>query len=313
MSAIPALFTLVLHDRRACDDVEPANPGETRDQFLRHSVGEIFVFRIRADVGEWKDSEARLPGYLLRMRDCIRRWAPRHGSFYLPDDTCRHYYRDNRRCADEKKFAIARQGYGRFPGRIGRQDLVGSHRLGNILDLLLPGELELEWKLALDVIVRRARNTDFSRRGQRLQSGGDVHPVAVYRPVLMFDYVAQVDSDAKLHAPVLGKPCVALGKFVLDLNHAVRGFHCTGEFSQYAVACRVDQSPAMGLDAYAEKGAGLVERPDGGLLVVGHQPGVAGGISAEDGAEFAVGGHRRDATGSGARTQRRLSEPVAIC
>ena len=138
-----------------------------------------------------------------------------------------------------------------------------------------------------------------------LKPGGDVHAIAVDGSVLLPDHIAQVDADAKLHAPVLGQLVVALGEFVLDFVGAVHGFDGAGKLSQDAVAGGVDESPAVGLDALAEKCAGVIERAKGGGFVIGHQPRVAGGVGGEDGGEFAVGGHLRYSPESGAQISLR--------
>ena len=170
--------------------------------------------------------------------------------------------------------------------------MVGANRLGNILDLLLADELEGERELALDLVKRGAGDADAAGFGQRLKPGSDVDAVAVDGAVFLLDHIAQVDADAKLHAPVFGELRVAPGELVLDLVGAVHGFDGAGKLCENTIACGVDEPSAVDFDAFAEQVAGLIESAKGGGLVVGHQPRVAGCVSGEDGREFALIVHR---------------------
>ena len=108
-------------------------------------------------------------------------------------------------------------------------------------------------QFAFDLVEGRAGDANAARLGQLLKPRGDVHAIAVDGSVVLLDHIAQVDADAKLHAPVLGQLVVALGEFVLDFVGAVHGFDGAGEFGQDAVAGGVDESPAVGLDALAKE------------------------------------------------------------
>jgi len=53
---------LVGEARIARDDKEPADARERRNDLLDHAVGEIFLFRVAAHVGEWQHCDRRLVG-----------------------------------------------------------------------------------------------------------------------------------------------------------------------------------------------------------------------------------------------------------
>ena len=59
---------------------------------------------------------------------------------------------------------------------------------------------------------------------------GNIHPVAENIPVLQH-YVADIDSDAKLHATIFFQVIIRTGKFVLDV-------HCALDCSQRAAERR---------------------------------------------------------------------------
>ena len=56
----------------------------------------------------------------------------------------------------------------------------------------------------------------------------------------------------------------------------------------------VDEPAAVCFDALAKKGTRVIERAKGGRLIIGHQPGIAGGVGAEDGREFSFCFHLQD-------------------
>ena len=65
------------------------------------------------------------------------------------------------------------------------------------------------------MVMDGARNADLARRGQLLQTRGDVHPVAI-DIALLDDHIADVDADAESDALLLGQLPLALGHAPLD-------------------------------------------------------------------------------------------------
>jgi hypothetical protein len=56
----------------AGDDEPPADAGECRDDLLDHAVGEIFLLRIAAHIGEGQHCDRRLVGERQRRRSWSR-------------------------------------------------------------------------------------------------------------------------------------------------------------------------------------------------------------------------------------------------
>jgi hypothetical protein len=74
----------------------------------------------------------------------------------------------------------------------------------------------------VDLPVHGAGYEHAARVRERLQPGRDVDAVAVHPPVVVDD-VAEVDADAKAHAPMLGHGLIACAHHGLDLARAFGG------------------------------------------------------------------------------------------
>jgi hypothetical protein len=73
---------------------------------------------------------------------------------------------------------------------------VGTHRTGNILEVLLAQIGELDIDFATNLIIGRRRNADAARFGDTLKPCRNIDAVA--ENVMGFDdYVADIDTDAK--------------------------------------------------------------------------------------------------------------------
>src|SRR6185312_12774233 len=94
--------------------------------------------------------------------------------------------------------------------------------------------LERNFDDLTNLIVDGLRDADSSRLGQLFQPSSNIH--ASPKTIVIFrDYIAQVDTDAKLHPFGLGYGCVAYPDLVLDLDGAANGLDDTGELSDDAV------------------------------------------------------------------------------
>jgi hypothetical protein len=109
------------------------------DDLLDDPVGEIFLLRVAAHVGEGQHSDRWLVGERQRLGQ---------GWYLLPD-----------------------RG-----GTI--SDPVDPHRPGDVLDLLLAQILERAIKPIPDLIAHNPADADPAGLGQRLQTRRDVHPIA---------------------------------------------------------------------------------------------------------------------------------------
>ena len=137
-------LALVGERRIARDDEEPAQLRQTGDDVLGNAVGEIFLLRVAAHVGE---------------RQYGDRWSigsSRLRSWRRP----RHFDRD--RC-----------------GVLDEGDAVDADRPRDVLDRLLAHVLETEVELVAHLVVDIARNHDAARLGERFQPRRHVDAVAV--------------------------------------------------------------------------------------------------------------------------------------
>ena len=110
--------------------------------------------------------------------------------------------------------------------------LSGSHRLGDIFQVLrshvFKGAVELPANLALRVIG----NADAAGWSYSFQSGRDIHTVAEDVIVVEHD-VADVNADAKLDPGLLGHVDVFERDPSLHLHRAAGGVHGAGELDQH--------------------------------------------------------------------------------
>src|SRR5271155_3907239 len=64
------------------------------------------------------------------------------------------------------------------------------------------------------------RDTDTARFRQSFPTRGDIHPIAEDVPFL-HHHVADIDSNAELHATLSFQSTIRMSKFVLDLDSAL--------------------------------------------------------------------------------------------
>ena len=178
-----------------------------------------------------------------------------------------------------------RQGRPRTGGTSVRRSglkAIDPHRPRDVLDLLLPLVLEGVRELVPDLLVDLARNRDAARLRDLLQSGCDIHPVAVDVPVGFNDDVAQVDADPELEG--LGRfPRTRGSKALLDLCGASHGLDGAGELNQDAIASGLYHAPLVVIDLRLEHlPAQVLDPRQGSFLVLPHQGGEAHHVSRED-------------------------------
>ena len=83
------------------------------------------------------------------------------------------------------------------------------------------------------------RHANPARSGHSLNTGSDVHPVTVNITAAVH-YVADVNSDSHVNAPVGCNVMVTFGECTLNLYCALRGFEGTVEFDQKCIADSFD-------------------------------------------------------------------------
>ena len=67
------------------------------------------------------------------------------------------------------------------------------------------------------------------------QARGDVHPIAENISIVQHD-IADIDSDAKLHAAIFFEVIVRVRQFILDIDRALDCRQCAAERGKNAVA-----------------------------------------------------------------------------
>jgi hypothetical protein len=125
--------------------------------------------------------------------------------------------------------------------------------------------------------------------GDLLKPRRDVDAVAV-DPGLVVDHVAQIDADAKEHAPRRGHVRIACSHDRLNLHRALCRADRARELGEDAVARRVDDAAAVLADQRQDHGLVTLEVADGRRLVLPHEPAVTGDVGSQDGGEPTLDG-----------------------
>ena len=83
-----------------------------------------------------------------------------------------------------------------------REHAVDDDRLGDVLDLVLAKVFVTQIELLPDLVEHRPREGDTARLGKHFETRRNIH--AITQKVIALDYhVTEVDTDAKVHAPIL--------------------------------------------------------------------------------------------------------------
>ena len=109
---------------------------------------------------------------------------------------------------------------------------------------MLAHVLKGQVKTIAKVITDGARDRYAARRGDALQSRGDIDAIA--KNIVTFDNdVANVHADAELNAAFLRQSAVSIANAALNLGSACDRVDDTGKFHQQAVAGEFDDAPLM--------------------------------------------------------------------
>src|SRR6266851_609172 len=248
-------LALVGEGRRARDDKEVREPGESGNKVVGHAIAEIFLVAVathvcegqhhnRGLVGQWESGRPR------RRNGC--RWSGWSQGEVLHEHDGRGNYREPGYREDAAPHILSgglrlRSARGRFGSPGLRQHPEYSHRFRDVLDRLLAEVLIAQRKLVPKVLADGARDADAARFREALEARGDVDAIAV--DLLTVDHhVAEVHADPEFH-PALGCQRRVLGlECGLNLDRALDGIHDAGKLREHAVARRIDEASVMLID-----------------------------------------------------------------
>src|SRR5262249_22295523 len=130
---------------------------------------------------------------------------------------------------------------------------------------------------------------DGARLGDALQPRRDVDAVAV--DILAFnDDVAKVDANPEFDAAAFGRGTVALNHARLDGDCTAHGLDRASEGHQQPIAGPLNDAATVSSDQGSDAPAGMRNEPTKrALLVVAHEPAIAGDVKRHDRCNFAFG------------------------
>jgi len=115
------------------------------------------------------------------------------------------------------------------------------------------------------------------------QTGSNGAPARRLRLLPRADDVADIDAHAKFDPPCRRHGGIAGDHFALHLDGTAHGVDHTGEFNKEPVAGRLDDATAvLGDLGIAELSADRAQRGERALLILAHQPRIAGNINSKD-------------------------------
>jgi hypothetical protein len=162
---------------------------------------------------------------------------------------------------------------------------VGTHRPGDVLDVLLPHIFEGQVELVPYLFAHDSADADSTGLGQGLQTRCDVHPVSE-DVAMLDDDIAEIDPDAEPDAPVFNDIGVPGCHRALHLGGTPNRVHDTRKFHQHAVAGGLHNPPPVlhnfGIDEFAPM---RFESFEGTFLVRSHQPRIARHVGGENSGE----------------------------
>ena len=131
------------------------------------------------------------------------------------------------------------------------------------------------------VIERRAGDADTAWLRHRLQTRGDVHPVAI-DVVSLDNDVAEIDADAKPDLLCFGRALIAVGHPALDRGGALDGIDDAGELDERAVAHELDDAAMELLDRGVDQfPAATLQSRKRADLILAHEAAVANHVGSK--------------------------------
>ena len=124
-----------------------------------------------------------------------------------------------------------------------QKHLIGVDRVGDILDLPLTKILENKSRCAPHMFMDVARDTDAAGFSESFHPCSDVDAPSI-QIIALDNHVAEVDTDSKFDALVLGQTRVAIGQLTLYRHGTIKCLDGARKLSESAVASDLKDSPA---------------------------------------------------------------------
>src|SRR5690348_2427594 len=155
---------------------------------------------------------------------------------------------------------------------------MSAHGPCNVLDLPFAHVRKREIELVAHLIAYHPTDANTSRLGQRLETRGDIHPVAEDVAVLDND-IAEIDAHAKLDPPFRRDASVARRHFALRFDRAPYRIDDAGKFDEEPIASGFNDAAPMFLDLrIAQLATDRPQRGERAFLILAHQPRIAGDV-----------------------------------
>ncbi len=179
------------------------------------------------------------------------------------------------------RSTFRRRGRGSVGGGILRVHRVGTHWTGDVLDGLLAQELVVQRQHSADGRAHRLGDADAAGLGQRFESRGNVHSVAVDL-ALVLNHLTDVHAHAKQHSALFRKRLVLGPQLLLKSAGTTDRIRDGPEFSQDRIAGKVHHSAIVQLDGCADQVETGPQLLVGGILILSGQTRVAHRVGVED-------------------------------
>jgi hypothetical protein len=163
--------------------------------------------------------------------------------------------------------------------------MMGPDRLRDILHLLRAEIDELDRQLRPNLVLNSTRDANPARLSKSSQPGGDINRIAE-ETVALNDDIADVDADAEPHLLTGRSIRILLGYGLLNLDGALHGIHSAGEFSDEAIASRIENPASMRDNQPINDDPVSGEDAECADLILPHQAAVALDIGGEDRGEL---------------------------
>ena len=144
--------------------------------------------------------------------------------------------------------------------------------------------------LELGEIAHGTRYRDAAGLGQRLNTGGEIDPVAEDVLILFVDdHLAEMNADPEHHALLGAQRLVEARHALLDIDRRADRGHGRGELRQHGIARRPDQPSVGGVDRRPpDLDLGRLQMAEGARLRAFHHPGEPGEVGVDDGGQAAL-------------------------
>jgi hypothetical protein len=150
---------------------------------------------------------------------------------------------------------------------------------------VLSHELVLERQLLAYGRTHCFGDTDSTRRGEPLQSGGDVDTIAI-DIVSVDDDLAEIDAKSKQDPAFFGQVRILFAQGFLDCHCGLECFADGAEIREHGIARVVHDPPPVGRNRLGDDIEISTESPMRTFLVFAGQPAISRYIGINDGGEL---------------------------